>query len=95
MTIRAEYRCQSCGHEFDRRAGQEEKDLRCPRCGGKRLEREPFLFGTSSADELSPADYAETLLAPCCGDAAPLKRCHIPLRELKSKQETEEQDKEE
>ena len=72
---RGEHVCAECGHDFDQKVSKDE--LRCPRCGSVKLEHNPFLFGTSSADELTVEDYMETLLAPCCGDQRTLRNCAL------------------
>lgn len=68
------YKCTHCGHEFETADGGE---LRCPKCGGDKIEDTRFLFGTKSADELTVEDYIDALLAPCCGDSRNLSRCPL------------------
>jgi putative FmdB family regulatory protein len=44
-----EYRCESCESHFDvlQRAGEEKKDLRCPKCGHEKVEKQFSAFATS------------------------------------------------
>ncbi|MEE9284945.1 MAG: FmdB family zinc ribbon protein [Dehalococcoidia bacterium] len=52
-----EYQCVDCGHRFP--SASPMADERCPRCGGARLERNPWLLGTAEADGLTAEDYRE------------------------------------
>ncbi len=54
-----ELTCLDCEHVFPL-LSSEEKDPECPRCGGKRLERNPWLLGTSC--KVSQEDYAKVPL---------------------------------
>ena len=60
---RGEFTCRACGHSFDRLGDASESS--CPRCGGRDLEHNPYLFGTAG-DNLSLEDYFDVVLAPCC-----------------------------
>ena len=52
-----EYRCLACGHIFP---SHEPLGIAvCPRCGGARLERNPWLLGTAEARDLTSDDYRE------------------------------------
>ena len=51
-----EYQCKECGHSFDRLV-KDSEEVRCPRCGSDELERNPFLLGSCSVDELTEEDY--------------------------------------
>jgi putative FmdB family regulatory protein len=44
-----EYRCKSCESHFDvlQRGGEEKKDLRCPKCGHEKVEKQFSAFATS------------------------------------------------
>ena len=44
-----EYRCESCESHFDvlQRVGEEKKDLRCPKCGHEKVEKQFSAFATS------------------------------------------------
>ena len=74
-----EYRCTSCGHKFNTLKRSEA--LCCPRCCSDQIEKNPFLFGTDNADELTAGDYIATLFQPCCGDAHNLSQCPVPDKE--------------
>lgn len=50
-----EYRCLTCGHVFPSRKLMSEEE--CPRCGGVKLERNPWLMGTSESVCLTDEDY--------------------------------------
>lgn len=63
---KALYHCCHCGHDFDRIFITDKGEQRCPRCDSVDLEKSPYLFGTPECSELSPEDYFETCLAPCC-----------------------------
>ncbi len=52
-----EYQCLECGHGFPSRVSLLEE--RCPRCGGGRLARNPWLLGTPDAEGLTAEDYRE------------------------------------
>jgi putative FmdB family regulatory protein len=44
-----EYRCKSCETHFDvlQRGGEEKKDLRCPKCGHEKVEKQFSAFATT------------------------------------------------
>ena len=63
---KALYHCRQCGHDFDKLPSVESEDLNCPRCDSTDIEKSPYLFGTPECSGLSPEDYFETCLAPCC-----------------------------
>lgn len=63
---KAPYHCRRCGHDFDEIPSSGEKVSQCPRCESTDLEKSPYLFGTSECSDLTPDDYFETCLAPCC-----------------------------
>lgn len=46
-----EYRCRNCRHEFEmlRFAGDDDRDIECPKCGKKKVERLMSVFGGNSA----------------------------------------------
>jgi putative FmdB family regulatory protein len=50
-----EYRCLACNHIFPSRKPMSEET--CPRCGGPKLERNPWLMGTGQAACLTDEDY--------------------------------------
>ncbi len=49
-----EYRCPKCGRQFDRLVpmGTDSKDVECPHCGQKGVEKKVSLFGRSGGDSL-------------------------------------------
>ncbi len=57
-----EYRCQACGHTFCPVVDKDKEALRCPRCGGGKLEPVLYLFGTPDAEGLTPEDYYAVVL---------------------------------
>ena len=63
---KALYHCRECGHDFDRLPSTPDEELHCPRCESTNLDKSPYLFGTAECSELSPDDYFDTCLAPCC-----------------------------
>ena len=46
-----EYGCETCQHAFEEliRNKQDEEELRCPACGGARLQRQMSVFGVQGA----------------------------------------------
>jgi putative FmdB family regulatory protein len=44
-----EYRCKSCESHFDvlQRVDEEKKDLRCPKCGHEKVEKQFSAFATT------------------------------------------------
>jgi putative FmdB family regulatory protein len=46
-----EYRCQECGEKFEKlvRSFSSVPDAKCPKCGGRRVEKALSLFGTKSS----------------------------------------------
>jgi DNA-directed RNA polymerase subunit RPC12/RpoP len=95
-TQSTEYTCKKCGHGFGRMGSQDEKGLCCPRCGGSELEHNPYLFGSPSAEGLTPEDYFDVALAPCC---TPDWKgwhhhfCYVPAPKQPEKEITDEKDK--
>jgi putative FmdB family regulatory protein len=77
-----EYRCQKCGHQFERSQGINDAPVRrCPRCGG-RVQRlitggRGFMFkGGSPTSKIG--DSTPQNSASCCGTTNPCsdpKRC--------------------
>ncbi|MDP2931894.1 MAG: zinc ribbon domain-containing protein, partial [Chloroflexota bacterium] len=59
-----EYKCCQCGNTFKPIVDTEEKDIRCPRSGSDKVERVKYLFGTESAEGLTPQDYFDAYLRP-------------------------------
>ncbi|MBI2866877.1 MAG: hypothetical protein HYX97_00910 [Chloroflexi bacterium] len=52
------YKCLSCGHAFSVFTELTNgKPDRCPRCGGERLEVNPWLLGSSDTKGLTEEDY--------------------------------------
>jgi len=43
-----EYRCQQCGEKFEKlvRSFSSDPEVRCPKCGGRKVEKTFSLFGT-------------------------------------------------
>ncbi len=58
-----EYKCTECAHDFGRIPGIDEA-VRCPRCGSERIETNPYLLGTDSAEALTHEDYFAVALKP-------------------------------
>ncbi len=56
------YKCSQCGHSFNPLVGADIEAMRCPRCGSDEVERVRFLFGTESAEGLTPEDYFDAAL---------------------------------
>lgn len=52
-----EYRCQACGHVFDKyvRSMSSQFEVICPECGSKECEKNLSLFGTAGASQGSGA----------------------------------------
>ncbi len=65
-TQSTEYTCKECGHGFGVSCHAKEEELCCPRCGCTELEHNPYLLGGPDADGLSPEDYFDVAMAPCC-----------------------------
>ena len=63
-SCRDEYKCSQCGHTFRPLVDCDEEDIRCPRCGSDNVERIKLLFGTESAEGLTPQDYFDAYLRP-------------------------------
>ncbi len=58
-----EYKCTQCEHDFSEVPWMGE-EIRCPRCGSERIEANPYLLGTDSAEDLTPEDYFAVALKP-------------------------------
>jgi len=52
-----------CGHEFGRGPWMDDA-IQCPRCGSDTVETNPYLFGSCSAEGLTPEDYYAVALKP-------------------------------
>ena len=63
MKYYADYRCNQCGHDFDKTPWRDD-EIHCPRCGGEQVEANPYLLGTGSAEGLTPEDYFAVALKP-------------------------------
>jgi putative FmdB family regulatory protein len=71
-----EYACSKCSHHFEEliRNPQDERELKCPECGGSRINRRPSVFATRAASPKLPLPTG----GGCgrCGD--PAGPCSMP-----------------
>ena len=65
-----EYACQECGEQFETMTSMSKRDrgVKCPECGGKKVERKLSVFaaGSGEADPAPPPGMCGR-----CGDAGP------------------------
>ncbi len=63
-----EYRCPHCGHVFDHfwRGQERREELRCPECGGERVEKLISRFGTKASSGYA-SSYGSSGCAPAGG----------------------------
>ena len=59
-----EYICLECEHTFDKPPGPDSGELRCPRCGNTKIERQKYLFCNTSAEGLTEEEYYAAALEP-------------------------------
>ena len=59
----SEFKCIQCGHDFGKGPWTGEAIL-CPRCGSEKIETNPYLFGSCSAEGLTAEDYYAVALKP-------------------------------
>lgn len=64
MSHSDEYKCCQCGHTFNLLIDADKENVRCPHCGSDKVERVKYLFGTESAEGLTPQDYFDAYLRP-------------------------------
>jgi len=62
--ISYDYICLECGHTFDNPPGPNSGELRCPRCGDSKVERQKYLFCGVSAEGLAEEEYFAAALEP-------------------------------
>lgn len=55
-----EYRCEHCGSHFDvlQRIGDDGKNLRCPKCGHERVEKQFSAFATAGGSDTHSAGHS-------------------------------------
>lgn len=66
-----EYRCSTCGHEFEELIRREGQPVACPGCGGSALERKLSAFSARVGPTApGPCDAAGTCpgAGSCCAD---------------------------
>lgn len=63
LQYHGEYKCLHCEHDFNKGPWMD-KEIRCPRCGSRLVEANPYLLGTGSAEGLTPEDYFAVALKP-------------------------------
>lgn len=60
-----EYTCRECGHQFPGPPPCGAAiGVTCPRCGGRGLNHNPWLLGTSGTEGLTDEDYYDVYLSP-------------------------------
>ena len=60
-----EYICLECEYTFDKPPGPDSvEELRCPRCGDTKVERQKYLFCFVSAEGLTEEEYFAAALEP-------------------------------
>ncbi len=63
LFLNSEFKCKQCEHDFNKSPWMGE-EIKCPRCGSKDLETNPYLLGSDSAEGLTPEDYYDVALKP-------------------------------